>query len=392
MINLSNTEVAFHDKSNGELRRAQLLFKVIASPLLVKVGASLTRFSLKIGVPISWILRPTIFSHFCGGVSINDCNATIARLGRSNIKTILDYSAEGKETDADFDHTRDQIIETITKASKDDNIPFAVFKPTGVGRFGLFEKVQAKNDLSEAEKTEFEKVKSRFSLICATGAKLDVPVMIDAEETWIQRIVDEIVEDLIFEHNKTKPIVFATLQMYRHDRLEYLEYLVDRAKKKKVKPAVKLVRGAYMEKERERAIQLGYPSPIYPDKLGTDSAFDQAVRFCIENVNDVAVCIGTHNEKSSLMGAELITKVGVNPDNTNVSFSQLLGMSDNISYNLAAAGFNVTKYVPYGPVKTVVPYLIRRAEENTSVAGQTLRELTLLKTELQRRKRLKVKS
>ena len=389
MINLSNTEVAFQDKSNRELRRAQLLFKLISSPFLVKVGASLTRFSLKIGLPISWFLKPTIFNHFCGGISINDCNDTIAKLGESNIKTILDYSAEGKETDADFDYTRDQIIETIKKASKDVNIPYAVFKPTGVGRFGLFEKVQAKKDLSEAEQVEFEKVKARFSLICQTGAKLDVPVMIDAEETWIQQIVDEIVEDLIFEHNKNKPLIYGTLQMYRHDRLDYLKDLVSRAKKMNVKAAVKLVRGAYMEKERERAFKLGYPSPIYPDKPATDSAYDQAVKFCIENVEDVAVCIGTHNEKSSLMGAELITKLGVNPGNPNVSFSQLLGMSDNISYNLAAAGFNVTKYVPYGPVKTVVPYLIRRAEENTSVAGQTSRELSLLKTELNRRNSLK---
>jgi len=385
MINLSNTEIAFQDKSNREIRRALFLFKVIASPFLVKVGAALTRFALKIGLPITWILKPTIFNHFCGGVSIADCNETIARLGRSNIKTILDYSAEGKETDADFDYTRDQIIETIIRASKDENVPYAVFKPTGVARFGLLEKVQAKNDLSELEKLELERVKERFALICDTGARLNVPVMIDAEETWIQDIVDEIVEELIFEHNKTKPLVYATLQMYRHDRLEYLKDLVGRAKEKGVKAAVKLVRGAYMEKERERAKDLGYPSPIYPDKQGTDSAYDQAVKFCIENVNDVAVCIGTHNEKSSLLGAEGMVKLGVKPQNPNISFSQLLGMSDNISYNLAAAGFNVTKYVPYGPVKTVVPYLIRRAEENTSVAGQTSRELALIRTELKRR-------
>jgi proline dehydrogenase len=352
---------------------------------LVKVGAALTRFALKIGLPITWILKPTIFNHFCGGVSISDCNETIVRLGRSNIKTILDYSAEGKETDTDFDYTRDQIIETIIRASKDENVPYAVFKPTGVARFGLLEKVQAKKDLSELEKLELERVKARFALICDTGARLNVPVMIDAEETWIQDIVDEIVEELIFEHNKTKPLVYATLQMYRHDRLEYLKDLVGRAKEKGVKAAVKLVRGAYMEKERERAKELGYPSPIYPDKQGTDSAYDQAVKFCLENVKDVAVCIGTHNEKSSLLGAEEMVKLGVKPQNPNISFSQLLGMSDNISYNLAAAGFNVTKYVPYGPVKTVVPYLIRRAEENTSVAGQTSRELALIRTELKRR-------
>ncbi len=386
MIDLSNTEIAFKHKSVCELRRALLLFKVISSPWLARVGAALTRLALKIGFPVSWILKPTIFNHFCGGVSIDDCTRTISRLGKSNIKTILDYSAEGKQSDADFDHTRDQIIATIINASNDENIPYAVFKPTGIGRFGLFEKVQAKKQLLEAEKAEFERIKGRFESICQTGASLMVPVMIDAEETWIQGIVDEIVEELMWKHNRNLPLVFATLQMYRHDRLDYLKNLVGRARNSGVKAAVKLVRGAYMEKERERASKLGYPSPIYPEKNGTDVAYDDAVKFCIENVNDVSVCIGTHNEKSSLKGTQEMTRLGVEPSNPNVSFSQLLGMSDNISYNIAAAGFNVTKYVPFGPVKTVVPYLIRRAEENTSVEGQTSRELILIKAELKRRK------
>ncbi len=363
-----------------------MLFRIISSPKLVKLGATMTKWALNAGLPVSWILKPTIFNHFCGGVSIDDCNKTIARLGSSNIKTILDYSAEGKQSEADFDYTRDQIIATIIKASNDGNIPFAVFKPTGVGRFGLFERVQAKKELSEAEFAEFDRVKSRFSLICETGAKLNIPVMVDAEESWIQGVVDEIVEGLMWKHNQNYPLVFATVQMYRHDRLDYLKDLVGRARKSGLRAAVKLVRGAYMEKERERASKLDYPSPIFPDKNWTDTAFDNAVKFCVDNINDVAVCIGTHNEKSSLLGAELISKLAGNPGNANATFSQLLGMSDNITYNLAAAGFNVTKYVPYGPVSAVVPYLIRRAEENTSVAGQTSRELSLVRSELRRRK------
>jgi proline dehydrogenase len=389
MMTFENTRVAFHDKSNRELKKAYWLFRMIASPLLVKVGAGLTRFAIFTGLPIGWALKPTVFSHFCGGETIDACDPTIARLGRANIKTILDYSAEGKENDRDFDYTRDQILATMEKALNNPDIPYAVFKPTGVARFALLEKVQAGESLTDAEKQEFEKVKGRFLTICQKANELQIPVMVDAEETWIQGIVDEMTEEMMFRFNTEKPLVFATLQMYRHDRLEYLKGLVSRSRKKGVFTAVKLVRGAYMEKERERAAQKGYPSPIYPDKPATDKGFDDAVAFCIENVKDVAVCVGTHNELSCARGAEKMIELEIPRNHTNVSFSQLLGMSDHISYNMAAEGFYVSKYVPYGPIKTVVPYLIRRAEENTSVAGQTSRELFLLRTELKRRKQSK---
>lgn len=387
MIAFDNTRVAFHDKSNSELKKAYWLFRMIGNPLLVKVGAGLTRFALAARLPVSWALKPTVFNHFCGGETIDSCDPTIERLGRSNIKTILDYSAEGKEQDEDFDYTSDQILATMDKALNNPNIPYAVFKPTGVARLGLLEKVQAGVSLNEDEKKEWERVRGRFLKICKRSHAMGIPVMVDAEETWIQTIIDELVEEMIFRFNHEKPLVYNTLQMYRHDRLDYLKDLNRRAREKGVFTAVKLVRGAYMEKERERAAEKGYPSPIYPDKLGTDKGYNDAVAYCVENVKDVAVCIGTHNEMSCQLGTEKMISLDVPRNHPHISYSQLLGMSDHISYNLAAEGFNVTKYVPYGPVKTVVPYLIRRAEENTSVAGQTSRELLLLSTELKRRKK-----
>lgn len=386
MIAFDNTRVAFQDRTNGELKKAYLLFRMIGNPWLVKIGSGLIRFALLARLPVGWALKPTVFSHFCGGETIDSCDNTIERLGRSNIKTILDYSAEGKESDRDFDYTRDQILATMEKARTNPYIPYAVFKPTGVARFSLLEKVQAGKILTEAEKDEFERVKGRFLTICQHSSDLGIPVMVDAEETWIQQVIDELVEEMIFRFNHDKPLVYTTLQMYRHDRLEYLKGLHRHAIEKGVFTAVKLVRGAYMEKERERAAEMGYPSPIFPDKPGTDKAYDDAVAYCIENAKDVAVCVGTHNELSCKLGTEKMIRLGLPKDYPHISFSQLLGMSDHISYNLAAEGFSVTKYVPFGPVKTVVPYLIRRAEENTSVAGQTSRELALLSTELKRRK------
>lgn len=382
----SDTETAFRYKSTRELRKALWLFRIVGNPFMVKLGSALLRFALRIGFPVRWALKPTVFAHFCGGETINECDRTIGRLGDYNVLTILDYSAEGKEGEADFEHTKEQIISTIDKAAGEKNIPYAVFKPTGLSRFGLLEKVQTGVTLNDAEKEELERVKKRFWEICGYGYNKGVPVMIDSEESWIQTVVDGIVEDLMFFYNKEKPMIFNTLQMYRHDRLEYLEKFIEKTGEKGVFPAFKLVRGAYMEKERERADKLGYDSPIYPDKDATDKAFDRATEILLGRYDRAAVCVGTHNENSCAAAAGIMKEIGVKPDHPNVSFAQLLGMSDHISFSMAADGYNVCKYVPYGPVNSVVPYLIRRAEENTSVAGQTSRELYLLKREIARRR------
>ncbi|TVR39448.1 MAG: proline dehydrogenase [Bacteroidia bacterium] len=386
MIDFENTAIAFRDKNNKTVRKAYWLFRLIGSPVLVKAGSALLRFALWLGLPVNWVLKPTVFSHFCGGETIEACEKRIQLLGQSNVLTILDYSAEGKETEADFEYTKQQILATIDKSAVSKQVPYAVFKPTGLSRFALLERMQSGAMLSDDETQEFERVKARFDEICAYAVSKNVPVMVDSEESWIQDIADHLVEELMFRYNKEQPMVFNTLQMYRHDRLAYLHNFAVKAGEQGVFVAFKLVRGAYMEKERERAVKKGYPSPIYPDKEATDKAFDEATAFLLDNIRESAVCIGTHNETSCSKAAERMKSLSIKPDHSHVSFAQLLGMSDHISYNLAAAGYNVCKYVPYGPVKTVVPYLIRRAEENTSVAGQTSRELFLIKKEMQRRK------
>ncbi len=386
MVSFENTEIAFQDKSDKKLRKAYWLFRMVGSPWLVKTGSVLLKAALWLQLPVNWALKPTVFSHFCGGETIDACQPTIRQLGESRVLTILDYSAEGKSTEADFDYTRDQILATIDQAAKEKHIPYAVFKPTGMASFELLAKVQTGAKLNAEEEQAYARAKSRFDRVCAYGVSKGVPVMIDSEESWIQDVADRIVEEMMFRYNTDGPMIFNTLQMYRHDRLEYLENFITQARQKGTYAAFKLVRGAYMEKERERAARMNYPSPIYPDKDATDQAFDDAAALCIRNLDAGAVCVGTHNENSCARVVDLMQELDIPPGHQDVSFAQLLGMSDHISYNLANSGYQVCKYVPYGPVRTVVPYLIRRAEENTSVAGQTSRELYLIRKELQRRK------
>ncbi len=386
MLAFDNTEVAFRDKSDKELKKAWWLFRAVGKPAVVKLGSMVLHPALWLGIPVRWAIKPTVFSHFCGGESIDECEPTIKRLYDSNIYTILDYSAEGKETESDLDYTKNQILLTIDKAAGDKRIPFAVFKPSGMARFSLLEKVQAGELLTPDEQQEYNRVGQRFEEICTHAARMDVPVMIDSEESWIQDIVDGMVEELMFRFNTSKPLIYNTLQMYRHDRPGYLKRFITRAREKGIFAAFKLVRGAYMEKERDRARKAGYLSPIYPDKEATDRAFDEATALCLANLDNVAVNIGTHNEISCAKAVDIISGLSVPSDHPHISFAQLLGMSDHISYNLARDGYNVCKYVPYGPVKTVMPYLIRRAQENTSVAGQTSRELFLIRKEIDRRK------
>ncbi len=386
MLVFENTEIAFKDRDNKSLKKAYWLFKMVGSPFLVKAGALLLKLALFLRLPVEWLLKPTVFNHFCGGETIDDCDETIHRLGKYGIMTILDYSAEGKEEEAEFEYTRRQIMDTIDKAAREKRIPYAVFKPTGLAGFYLLEKVQSGQPLSDREEEALAKARSRFECICAHGADRNVPVMIDSEESWIQDVVDGVVEDLMASYNKDRPMIYNTLQMYRHDRLSYLERSVVQSRQKRFFPAFKLVRGAYLEKERRRAGKMGYQSPVYSTRALTDKAFDEAVAILLSQIEDAAVCVATHNEISCVKAADIIHTHSIPKNHPHISFAQLLGMSDHISYNLSSAGYNVCKYVPYGPVKTVIPYLIRRAEENTSVAGQTSRELFLIKKEIGRRR------
>ncbi len=343
--------------------------------------------ALKLRLPVNFIVKRTIFKQFCGGETIQECTSTIETLGKYKVGTILDYSVEGKFEEDDFDQTTRIIIETIEKAAQEKNIPFAVFKITGISKFSLLERASTDvNQLSNVEAIELEKVKNRIDNICSAAKKQNVPVFIDAEETWVQDIIDQWAFDMMILYNKEKCIVYNTIQMYRHDRLAFLEDCLQKAKKHNISYGIKLVRGAYMEKERNRAKEMGYLSPIQIDKESTDRDYDLALDYILKNINYLSLVAGTHNENSSKKLALSLEKHNITKDDSRIFFAQLLGMSDHISFNLADHSYNVAKYVPFGPIKEVMPYLLRRADENTSVAGQTGRELGLIKSELQSRK------
>jgi len=387
MISFDNTEIAFKSKSNKDLKRAYWLFKIVGNPSMVKFGKWATNVSFSMHLPIKGMVKSTIFSQFCGGETINECDSTIKSLGAFGIGTILDYSVEGKTSPEDFEKTTLEIIATIEKGKGNPFIPFAVFKVTGIARFALLEKANnPDSSLSDSEKKEFQQVVERVDRICKKAAENDVPVFIDAEETWIQDAIDRLAVTMMTRYNKEKAIVFNTIQMYRHDRLDYLHKSVAEARQGNYQYGVKLVRGAYMEKERKRAAEKGYPSPIQPSKQASDADYNEALKYIVDNIDILALCAGTHNEDSSRYLTELLTEKGIDKSDERIWFAQLLGMSDHISYNLSDAGYKVAKYVPYGPIKEVMPYLIRRADENTSVAGQTGRELGLITKEMKRRK------
>jgi proline dehydrogenase len=385
-LDFQDTATAFADKKTSELKEKYRLFKLMNSPALVSFGTKMTNFALSIGLPVKGLIKNTIFEQFCGGETIEECQKTIEKLGDSHIGTILDYSVEGKSEEEDFEHTKDEIILTIKRANADPNIPFAVFKVSGIAPYGTLEKVSAGIDLPEKSKLKWERIQARVGEICEYAHSLDQPVFIDAEETWIQNGIDLLAEQMMEKYNTEKPVVFTTVQLYRADGLGFLKKSHEKAKEKGFIYAVKLVRGAYMEKERARAEEMGYPSPIQPDKAATDRDYDAAVEYCLENIDTIAFVAGTHNEKSVQRLAQQMEEKKISHNHPHVYFSQLYGMSDNLSYVLAKNDYNVSKYVPYGPVKDAVPYLIRRAEENTSVQGMMSRELEMIDRELKRRK------
>ncbi|EDM37649.1 proline dehydrogenase [Pedobacter sp. BAL39] len=384
-LNFDNTEIAFRNQSDADLNAGYWLFKVISSNFLTRVGPPITNFFLNIGLPIKGIIKATIFKHFCGGETIAECEKRIQQLAAGRVGTILDYSVEGEEKETVFDFTCEEIIRTIERADGDPRIPITVFKVTGIARFALLEKLDAQQTLNDAEQAEFDRVKVRCEKICRNAFERKVPIMIDAEDSWIQDTIDQLAMDMMRKFNKNGIIVYNTYQMYRHDKLASIKADHEIAKAEGFILGVKMVRGAYMEKERERAAAMGYPSPIQPDKAASDKDYDESLRYSMVNINEIAIVCGTHNETSCRLLTELIDQYNVEYNHPHVYFAQLLGMSDNLSFNLSDAGYNVTKYVPYGPIKAVMPYLFRRAQENTSIAGQTSRELGLIIKEKKRR-------
>lgn len=383
----NNTKSAFKLKSNHELDRAIFLFSMMNYSTLVKAGTALTKLSLKLHLPVETLIKKTIFEQFCGGVTEEDCKPVTREMYDENLHSILDYSVEGKETEEEFDSAMEKKLSLIEYAKGREEISFAMFKPTGIGRFEIWEKVSEKISLSDDEKEEWERVKKRVDTLCSKAYELDVRLYADGEETWMQTAADDLMEEMMRKYNtKEKVLIYNTLQCYRWDRLDYLKSLHEKAKKEGFKVGAKIVRGAYMEKENERAKKLGYPTPICESKEATDVNFNSTLSYCLNHLEDISLFIGTHNEVSSYLALQVIEDKGLSIEDERIWFSQLYGMSDHISFNLAKKGYNAVKLVPFGPVRDVVPYLMRRAQENTSVKGQTGRELSLLRDEKKRRK------
>ena len=402
-ISFDNTEIAFAYKSDRDLKHSHWLYSVMGKPWLVKLGTRLAPWSIRIGLPVKGLIRKTISKQFIGGESLEQTIPVAKILSRYNVDVILDYAVEGKEGEDNYEHACNEFIRVINFAATQPNTPFMSVKVTGMARFSLLEKIHSLMNASEAnslinryneaiekltieERREWQSVVDRIDRIAEVASKTNVGFLVDAEETWIQDPIDALTLLVMDQYNKSKLVIYNTLQMYRHDRLEFLHKSYEAAVERNFLLGTKLVRGAYMEKERKRAEEKGYASPIYPNKEATDNGFNDAVDFCIDHLNQIGVMVATHNEQSNLLAFQLLEQKGLPHHHPHVCFSQLFGMSDNITFNLAEAGCSVSKYLPFGPIKDVVPYLMRRAQENTSVGGQTSRELSLVEKEMKRRR------
>jgi len=392
-LSFDNTQIAFAYKSTKELGKAKFLFSTMNYPFFVPLGTRITPFLMKTGLPVDGIIRNTIFRQFVGGETLTETAPVVNMLGEYGVQVILDYGVEGKEGEDNFDKATEEFVRVIEYASTQKNIPFISIKVTGLARLGLIQTLNESPRLRsgihdhETEIDEWERVKDRMYHLCEIASEKNVGVLIDAEESWIQDPIDRLVMEMMEEFNKEKVVVYNTIQLYRHDRLEFLKLSHRIAKRSNFLLGIKLVRGAYMEKERERAQQKGYPDPVQKNKENTDNDFDAAVGYCIQNINEIAFIVASHNDKSNLLTYDLLNQKNIPLNHPHIHFSQLYGMSDNITFNLAKAGCSVSKYVPFGPIRDVIPYLMRRAQENSSVSGQTGRELALLKRELERRKK-----
>lgn len=401
-ISFDNTEFAFEYKTDKQLKKARFLFSMMGRPWIVKIGTRLAPWSIRVGLPVKGIIRKTIFSQFVGGETLEQTAPVAKTLGEYNVKVILDYGVEGKEGEENFDQACKEFIRVIDYAATQSNIPFMSIKVTGFARFALLEKLDtmmhetngtlmkrylaAIEKLNGEEKEEWHRVRHRMMQICETAADKKIGVLVDAEETWIQDPVDALTILMMDTFNKNRCIVYNTIQHYRHDRLEFLKDSYKAAEERDFVLGAKLVRGAYMEKERKRAAEMNYPSPIQPDKESSDRDYNLGLEFCVDHLQRIGLIVASHNEYSNLYATQLLQKKGLPLNHPHIHWSQLYGMSDNITFNLAKAGCSVSKYLPFGPIRDVIPYLMRRAQENTSVKGQTGRELGLIKKELARRK------
>lgn len=388
-VDFDALEVAFRAKKDEELKKRHFLFSTMKHPWMVKLGTTLTKIALWANIPVKGLIKATIFDVFCGGETLDGCQRSSNELAAFGIGAIFDYSVEGEKSEKAFDETTEEILKTINRASQMDFIRFSAFKVTGLASFDLLAKIHAGKTLTDDESLAWDRVKMRVESICSLAYQKEVSVLIDAEETWIQKPIDELTLDMMNKYNRESAVVFYTFQMYCHAMLDKLKSAHLDAKEKGYRLGAKLVRGAYMEKERARAEEMGYEDPIQPNKEATDRDYNLAMKYCIDHIHEIGLFSGTHNEKSNYLLTHYLDEAGMKANDQRVFFAQLYGMSDHISFNLADKDYNVIKYVPYGPLKATIPYLIRRAQENTSVKGQSGRELTLLTAELKRRKAAK---
>ncbi len=382
-----NLSLAFRQYDAKSLKRAQRLFSLISWPWLVRAGSAMISLSLMLRLPLKWALKPTVFRHFCGGETLSECKPVVEKLQSFGIRSVPDYSVEGNPDESHMEKLWNEVMKVIEWSANDSAIPFAVFKPSGLIRPDLLEKISTGIILNASENEAWSRGRQRLISLCESAAGKGTSILIDAEESWIQPAIDEVVMEMMLKLNHDRAVVFNTLQMYRHDRLQHLEDVLSQSLQKGFVPAFKLVRGAYMEKERKRAARLGLISPVYSSKKETDEAFDQALTMMLAHPGNAAVFCGSHNENSNLLLCRLMAEYGLEPACSRIWFSQLFGMSDHITHNLASAGYQVCKYLPYGELRHVIPYLLRRAQENTSVAGQSGRELSMIRAEMQRRKK-----
>ncbi len=389
-LSFDNTEVAFAHKTNADLKKAYRLFQTFGSPFLVKYGPKLTNLALNFGLPIKGIIKKTLFAQFCGGETIAESFPSAKQLYENGIGAILDYSVEGEGTGENFAKAFGELQKVIIEATDKPEYPFAVFKCTGIGNFQMLANVTSalRNgaETTYRDELDYQHFRSRFEALCKLAYENGTKLFVDAEETWIQDAIDEITYQNMANYNIDNTILYNTIQLYRKERIPEMKYRIEEARIGGYKIGFKLVRGAYMEKEAARAAELGYQNPIHRSKKETDDDYNAALKLCFENRDVVSICAGTHNEESSLILAHLLESGEIDRNDDRFWFAQLYGMSDHISYNLAASGYNVAKYLPYGPIKEVLPYLSRRAQENSSVKGQAGRELTLISAELKRRR------
>mgnify|MGYP003333186492 CR=1 FL=1 len=386
LLDLEDTETAYQARSDSELKHTFRLFKTLNNNFINQLGILTARLAYSMHLPLDFIMKRTLYGQFCGGESLNECSAVVAKLHTYGVKVCLDYAVEGEHSELGYEQTSNELMRMIEFSSSRDEIPFVVFKPTGIASAQLLEAISRGQNLTESQILQWKGSKERFSKICAASYKAGKRLFIDAEESWLQPAIDDMSEEMMKRFNVDWPCIHNTLQFYRHDRLEFLERSLIRAREEGYSFGVKLVRGAYMDREKERARTLGYEDPIQPNKQSTDHDYDKALKLCVDNLNHVSLCAASHNEKSSLFLVKLMKDRGIERHHSNIYFSQLYGMGDHLSFNLAKSGFNVCKYLPYGPVGSVMPYLMRRAEENTSIGDQMSRDLRLLKMEIGRRR------